>query len=85
MVGGVKDAGAIADGINHYIEQHGYRLLHLGEESGPAEDGKIWHYTVAILGHDHPPAPEAPGPTDVQTPTGDEDVWVKLEEPDKPA
>ncbi len=39
-----------AESINHYIEQHGYRLLHVGQETGHDSDGKPWHKTVAVVG-----------------------------------
>lgn len=37
--------------VNHYIADHGYRLLHVGSEWG-AEDhvGSAINYTVAVLG-----------------------------------
>ena len=38
--------------VNHYL-RHGLKLLHVGTESSRADDGKIWHSTVAVLGkHD---------------------------------
>ena len=39
-----------AQSVNHYIEQHGYKLLHIGQETGTDMDGKPWHNTVAVLG-----------------------------------
>lgn len=36
--------------INHYLEVHGYQLLHVGQETTRDMDGNIWHNTVAILG-----------------------------------
>jgi hypothetical protein len=36
--------------INHYIENHGYRLLHVGTETGRDDDGNLLHSTVAVLG-----------------------------------
>ena len=39
------------ESINHYIEQHGYRLLHVGTEtSNDINDGTPWHSSVAVLG-----------------------------------
>jgi len=38
--------------VNHYIEQHGYKLLHVGQETTRDMDGKPWHSTVAVLGHE---------------------------------
>lgn len=39
-----------AESINHYIEQHGYKLLHVGAETSHDIDGKPWHGTIAVLG-----------------------------------
>ncbi|HDY7982788.1 hypothetical protein [Vibrio vulnificus] len=35
--------------VNHYIEQHGYKLLHVGQESTTDNEGKPYHSTVAVL------------------------------------
>jgi hypothetical protein len=40
----------LATSINHFIEQHGYRLLHVGAETNPDNEGKPHHSTVAVLG-----------------------------------
>lgn len=40
----------VADPINHYIERHGYSLLHVGSEFGRDQRGVTVHHTVAILG-----------------------------------
>lgn len=39
----------LAQSINHYIKKHGYKLLHVGTETGHADSG-LWHSTVAVLG-----------------------------------
>ena len=39
-----------AESINHYIEQHGYKLLHVGTETDRDSDGNPWQSTVALLG-----------------------------------
>jgi len=40
-----------SESINHYIEQHGYKLLHVGTETIHNQtDGSSWHMTIAILG-----------------------------------
>ena len=53
--------GRVSAGINHYIAEHGYRLLHVGAQTTPGhDDGKAWHVTVAILGHDNPPPQNPP-------------------------
>ena len=39
----------LGDQINHYLK-HGYELLHVGSETTRADDGSLWHTTVATLG-----------------------------------
>jgi hypothetical protein len=36
--------------INHYMNAHGYKLLHVGAETTTDRDDRTWHTTVAILG-----------------------------------
>ncbi|MBA7561066.1 hypothetical protein ES708_02701 [subsurface metagenome] len=36
--------------VNHYIEKHGYKLLHIGPETHQKETGDIFNCTVAVLG-----------------------------------
>ena len=36
--------------VNHYLREHGYRLLHVGQETTDGPDGKPWQLTVAVLG-----------------------------------
>jgi len=44
------DHGAdVAEKINHFL-QHGYNLLHVGQETSTGSNGEPWHNTVAILG-----------------------------------
>jgi len=43
-------ADRFAESTNHYIEQHGYKVLHVGAETSRDMDGKPWHSTVAVLG-----------------------------------
>ena len=38
------------ESINHYVEQHGYKLLHVGTETSDDTNGNPWHSTVALLG-----------------------------------
>ena len=38
------------DSINHYIKEHGYKILHVGSETSESYDGKLWIHTVAMLG-----------------------------------
>lgn len=51
-VGGWGESGILdlAKSINHYIEEHDYKLLHVGTETGTGPDGDTWHSTVAFLG-----------------------------------
>jgi len=39
----------LASRINHYISTHGYKLLHVGQETGNSDDG-IYHFSIAVLG-----------------------------------
>ena len=39
----------VAEQINHYLN-HGYKLLHIGQETSEGIGGKIWQNTIAILG-----------------------------------
>ncbi len=36
--------------INHFIKEHGYRVLHVGQETCESMNGELWQTTVAILG-----------------------------------
>lgn len=44
--------------VNHLIEAHGFRLLHVGQQTDWTEAGETVQYTVAVLGTDDP-VPEA--------------------------
>ena len=35
---------------NHYVNEHGYRILHIGEETGTDHRGRQQHNTVIVLG-----------------------------------
>ena len=39
-----------ADAINHYISNHGYRLLHIGSNAGPDKSGNMISDIIALLG-----------------------------------
>ena len=39
-----------ATSINHYIEKHGYRLLHIGTETTRDYEEKLCYISVALLG-----------------------------------
>jgi len=40
----------LAASINHYINDHGYKILHTGQESSRDDNGNPWQITVALLG-----------------------------------
>jgi hypothetical protein len=40
----------VGERITHFIKQHGYKLLHVGQETTESMDGVLWQTTVAILG-----------------------------------
>ena len=39
----------VSEQINHYLK-HGYKLLHVGQQTTRNSEGKLWETTVAILG-----------------------------------
>lgn len=39
-----------AESINHYINDHGYKLLHVGQESSRDFEGNPFQLTAATLG-----------------------------------
>lgn len=43
-------ADSFIDCINHYIKEHGYKILHVGPETSRDTEGHIWNSSVAILG-----------------------------------
>jgi len=40
----------VAAQISHYVEMHGYELLHVGQQTGRDQAGHPWQTTVAIVG-----------------------------------
>jgi hypothetical protein len=40
----------VAAQISHYVETHGYELLHVGQQTGRDQAGHPWQTTVAIVG-----------------------------------
>ena len=40
----------LAESINHYIDAHGYKLLHVGQETSRDNMGNPWQIKVAVLG-----------------------------------
>ena len=49
-IGATADDHELGESINHYIETHGYKLLHVGTETSHDANGNPWHSTVAVLG-----------------------------------
>jgi len=47
QIGGPEN---FAESVNHYISEHGYKIIHIGSETTPSMDGSPWHTTVAVLG-----------------------------------
>ncbi len=43
------DSSNFEEGINHYLSEHGYTLLHVGTETTTGSNGEPWHSTVAAL------------------------------------
>lgn len=37
--------------INHYVQKHGYKILHIGQYTDTEVEGGLWHGTTAVLGH----------------------------------
>jgi hypothetical protein len=35
--------------VNHYLKEHDYKLLHVGQESEVDSEGMSYHTTVAVL------------------------------------
>jgi hypothetical protein len=42
------------ESVNHYAEQHGYSLVHVGTETSRDTEGDLQHHTVAVLRRDVP-------------------------------
>ena len=40
----------LAERVTHYLQKHGYRLLHVGQESDTDSDGNPYQRTIAVLG-----------------------------------
>ena len=48
---GVKiDPNDFAESVNHYISEHGYKLLHVGQDSKETGKGNPISDTIAVLG-----------------------------------
>ncbi len=46
----INDYDGLSGKINHFIEEHGYKLLHIGQETSLDHKGNPWQSTVAIVG-----------------------------------
>jgi hypothetical protein len=47
----IRDGGEnFSENVNHYIIEHGYKLLHVGGETSSDSEAKPWHSTIAVLG-----------------------------------
>lgn len=38
------------EAVNHYLQAHAYKLLHVGQQTYTDDDGQPHHSTVAVLG-----------------------------------
>jgi hypothetical protein len=47
-IDGIND---FAGAVNHYVADHGYEILHIGQETARDADGKLWQKTVTVLGN----------------------------------
>ncbi len=45
-----SDPPDVGERINHFLKQHGYKLLHVGQQTVESSNGDLWQTTVAILG-----------------------------------
>ena len=46
----IFDGDDFANAVNHYIEKHGYTLIHVGTETEHDSEGRPCHSTVAVIG-----------------------------------
>lgn len=46
----IFEADDFANAVNHYIEKHGYMLIHVGTETEHDSEGRPCDSTVAMLG-----------------------------------
>jgi hypothetical protein len=42
----------VAAGANHYISEHGFHLLHVGQETRVDDENRLQHSTTIVLGRD---------------------------------
>ena len=55
---GDASADTVAEAANHYVAAHGYRILHVGQETTRDVEGRPWQYTVIVVGTDDATAAE---------------------------
>ena len=41
---------SVTDHANQYVAEHGYRILHVGQETCDGTEGNVWQATVIVLG-----------------------------------
>lgn len=40
----------LSGAVNHYLDQHRYKILHIGQQSDNTNAGNLFHLTVAVIG-----------------------------------
>ncbi|MFR0690197.1 hypothetical protein ACLUTX_12430 [Enterobacterales bacterium AE_CKDN230030158-1A_HGKHYDSX7] len=60
-----QEAENLDANLNHYLQQHGAKLLHLGSEAYRDENGRTAHHTVAVVGLDEVPPKREPTPFNI--------------------
>lgn len=68
-----QEAENIDIGVNHYLQEHNAKLLHVGAEAFVDEDGHTAHQTVALIGLDQAPPLRELTPFNVQINLADKD------------
>ena len=49
-IGAWSNGDNFAASIEHYINEHGYKLLHVGSETDRDDEGPPWQSTIAVVG-----------------------------------
>ena len=49
-IGSAVDGDDTEERVNHFLQQHPCRLLHVGQETTRDDEGNFWHLTVYVLG-----------------------------------
>jgi hypothetical protein len=78
-VRGTNDEGNLSKAINHYIVEHGYKLLHIGQYTSDDQDGNPWQGTTVLLGSDTIPSPK-PNPSPEVVLMTSEDPSINIDE-----